>query len=85
MRQLNGCSTAAPRSSAAKQWFQQLVQKKYICYAACIVSCGALARWGKKIADFVHRTKVVDRMQNKLRSEKVARGAGLCWLCLDLT
>jgi len=27
-RQLNGCSTPAPRSSAPKQWFQQLVQKK---------------------------------------------------------
>ena len=25
MRQLNGCSTSTPRSSAAKQWFQQLV------------------------------------------------------------
>jgi len=28
MRQLNGCSTPAPRSSAAKQWFEQLAQKK---------------------------------------------------------
>ena len=28
MRQLNGCSTPAPRSSAARQWFQQLAQKK---------------------------------------------------------
>jgi len=28
MRQWNGCSTPAPRSSAAKQWFQQLAQKK---------------------------------------------------------
>jgi len=28
MRQLNGCSTPAPRSSAAMQWFQQLAQKK---------------------------------------------------------
>ena len=28
MRQLNGCSTPAPRSSVAKQWFQQLAQKK---------------------------------------------------------
>jgi len=27
MRQLNGCSTPASRSSAAKQWFQQLAQK----------------------------------------------------------
>ena len=27
MRQLNGCSTPTPRSSAAKQWFQQLAQK----------------------------------------------------------
>jgi len=27
MRQLNGCSTPAPRSSAAKQWFQQLAPK----------------------------------------------------------
>jgi len=25
---LNGCSTSAPRSSAAKQWFEQLAQKK---------------------------------------------------------
>ena len=28
MRQSNGCSTSAPRSSAAKQWFEQLAQKK---------------------------------------------------------
>ena len=28
MRQLNGCATPAPISSAAKQWFQQLAQKK---------------------------------------------------------
>ena len=28
MRQPNGCSTPAPRSSAAKQWFKQLAQKK---------------------------------------------------------
>ena len=28
MRQFNGCSTPAPRSRAAKQWFQQLAQKK---------------------------------------------------------
>jgi len=28
MRQLNGCSTPAPRSSGAKQWFQRLAQKK---------------------------------------------------------
>jgi len=28
MRQLNGCSTPAPRSSAAKQWIEQLAQKK---------------------------------------------------------
>jgi len=28
MRQPNGCSTPAPRSSAAKQWFEQLAQKK---------------------------------------------------------
>jgi len=28
MRQSNGCSTPAPRSSEAKQWFQQLAQKK---------------------------------------------------------
>ena len=28
MRQLNGCSTSAPRCSAVKQWFQQLAQKK---------------------------------------------------------
>jgi len=26
MRQLNGCSTPAPRSSAAKQWFTKLAQ-----------------------------------------------------------
>jgi len=31
MRQLkNGCSTPAPRSSATKQWFQQISQKKKI-------------------------------------------------------
>jgi len=30
MRQQNGCSTHAPRSSAAKQWFEQLAQKKKI-------------------------------------------------------
>jgi len=29
MRQPNGCSTPAPRSSAAKQWFVQLAQKKF--------------------------------------------------------
>ena len=28
MRQLNGCSTPAPKSSATKQWFQQLAQTK---------------------------------------------------------
>jgi len=28
MRQSNGCSTSATRSSAAKQWFEQLAQKK---------------------------------------------------------
>ena len=28
MRQPNGCSTSAPRSNAAKQWFEQLAQKK---------------------------------------------------------
>ena len=28
MRQPNGCSTHAPRSSADKQWFEQLAQKK---------------------------------------------------------
>jgi len=28
MRQSNGYSTSAPRSSAAKQWFEQLAQKK---------------------------------------------------------
>jgi len=28
MRQSNGCSTFDPRSSAAKQWFEQLAQKK---------------------------------------------------------
>jgi len=28
MRQSNGCSTSAPRFSAAKQWFEQLAQKK---------------------------------------------------------
>ena len=30
MRQLNGCSTPAPKSSAAKQWLQELAQKKKI-------------------------------------------------------
>jgi len=28
MRQSNGCSTPAPRYSAAKQWLEQLAQKK---------------------------------------------------------
>ena len=28
MRQSNGCSTLAPRSRAAKQWFDELVKKK---------------------------------------------------------
>jgi len=28
MRQSNGCSTPAPRSSAVKQWIEQLAQKK---------------------------------------------------------
>jgi len=27
MRQSNGCSTSAPRSSAVKQWFEELPQK----------------------------------------------------------
>jgi len=27
MRQSNGCSTPAPRSSAAKQWLEELAQK----------------------------------------------------------
>jgi len=27
MRQSNGCSSSAPRSSAAKQWLEQLAQK----------------------------------------------------------
>ena len=40
MRQLNGCSTSAPRSSAAKQWFEQLAQEKkvqkYVCYTTLI-------------------------------------------------
>ena len=30
MRQSNGCSRSAPRSSAAKQWFEQLTQKKKV-------------------------------------------------------
>jgi len=28
MRQSNGCSTPAPRSSAAKQWLEQMAPKK---------------------------------------------------------
>jgi len=28
MRQPNGCSTPAPKSSAAKQWIKELAQKK---------------------------------------------------------
>jgi len=28
MRQLNGCSTSAPKSSAAKQWIKELAQTK---------------------------------------------------------
>ena len=28
MRQPNGCSTPAPRSNAAKQWLEELAQKK---------------------------------------------------------
>jgi len=28
MRQSNGCSTPAPKSSAAKQWIKELAQKK---------------------------------------------------------
>jgi len=28
MTQLNGCSTHATKSGAAKQWFEELVQKK---------------------------------------------------------
>jgi len=28
MRQFSGCSTPAPRSSAAKQWFEELAQTK---------------------------------------------------------
>jgi len=30
MIQSNGCSTLAPRSSAARQWFEELAQKKKI-------------------------------------------------------
>ena len=30
MRQPNGCSTPVPRSSAAKQWLEQLAQKKWV-------------------------------------------------------
>jgi len=30
MRQPNGCSTSAPRSSAAKQWLEELAQKKEV-------------------------------------------------------
>jgi len=33
MRQLNGCSTPAPRSRAAKQWFEQLAKEKGEKYA----------------------------------------------------
>ena len=34
MRQLNGCSTPAPRSSVAKQWFKQLAQKNSLHYTS---------------------------------------------------
>jgi len=30
MRQPNGCSTPAPKSSAAKQWIKELAQKKEV-------------------------------------------------------
>ena len=60
MRQSNGCSTPAPRSSAAKQWFQQLAQKNkknalrhvhHMVAAPCKnMDCGALLREeGQKI------------------------------------
>jgi len=42
MRQSNSCSTPAPRSSAAKQWFEELAQKKRNlprCLGS-IVTCG---------------------------------------------
>ena len=41
-RQLNGCSTPAPKSSAAKQWIEELAQKKKKRYAT---SCCFLCVW----------------------------------------
>jgi len=41
VRQSNGCSTPAPRSSAAKQWFEQLAQKKY----------GELKKYGEYVTE----------------------------------
>ena len=43
MRPPNGCSTPAPRSSAAKQWFEQLAQKKKLQAVAADVQLRALS------------------------------------------
>jgi len=45
MRQPNGCLTLAPRSSAAKQWLEQLAQKK-----KAQIQCGFAAVKLQKIA-----------------------------------
>ena len=42
MRQVNGCSTPAPRSSAAKQWFEQLAQKTKKKFIWQQHTCGAV-------------------------------------------
>ena len=47
MWQSNGCSTPVPRSSAAKQWFEQLAEKKKehtgtFILSACFISRGAI-------------------------------------------
>jgi len=45
MREPNGCSTSAPRSSAAKQWFEQLAQKKKNVYFPVLEYAEARFLW----------------------------------------
>ena len=47
MKQPNGCSAPAPRSSAAKQWFEQLVQKKEeeAHWKQAIAACKIILQW----------------------------------------
>jgi len=49
-RQSNGCSTSA--SSAAKQWFEQLAQKKKMCFAVCCRHFILPMIYSKRIHDY---------------------------------